>query len=168
MSNEEESKSESLFESRFMSIVLMLCLIAMCALFIVIIWQIFGADASLEVLMYMGIGVGAGIVVTFGILVLVYNKKPGVRRNLLLGVTAISLILSLIISLILRFSIADKEVASWAFIDSSSIGLGVTTGLAITYLILAIFKSKLVYGKVDEDKVEFEEKIETELAKIDV
>ncbi len=167
MSNDENSKSESLFESRFMSIILMLCLVAMCALFIVIIWQIFGTDASLEVLMYMGIGVGAGIVVTFGILVLVYNKKSGVRRNLVLGVTAISLVLSLVISLILRFSIADADAASWAFIDSSSVGLGVTTGLAITYLILAIFKSKLVYRKEDEDKSEFEEKIDTEVSKIE-
>ncbi len=60
-SDEEKNKATSIFESRFMSIALMLCLLIMCAIFIVVINSLYGTIIALDVLMYIGIGVGGGI-----------------------------------------------------------------------------------------------------------
>jgi MFS family permease len=151
-SNEDKSKATSLFESRFMSIALMLCLLIMCAIFIVVINSIFGTTAALEVLMYIGIGIGGGMVYVISILLIFSRRKGGMGRNIILYSAAIILILSLIISLIVKFAIGD-DLGNWAFIDASSVGLGVTTGLALTYLILAMFRSKLVFREEKEEEI---------------
>ena len=65
----------------------------------------------------------------------------------------------MIVSVVLKFAIGG-EPGSWAFVDSSSVGLGVTTGLALTYLILAMFRSKLVFREEKEVKEEIEAKVE--------
>ncbi len=157
MSSAEEEKKSSLFESRFMSIALMLCLLLMCAIFIVVINSIFGTPAALEVLMFIAIGISGGMGYVLTILLIFTQKKSAVSRNIILYSAAIILILSLIISVTLKFAIGD-DAGSWAFIDASSIGLGVTTGLALTYLILAMFRSKLVFR--DEKEEEIETKVE--------
>ena len=151
--DEDEKKASSLFESRFMSIALMLCLLIMCAIFIVVINSIFGTPAALEVLMYIGIGIGGGMIYVITILWIFTKKKAGMGRNIILYSAAIILILSLIISVTLKFAIGG-DPGSWAFIDSSSVGLGVTTGLALTYLILAMFQSKLVFREEKEEEAE--------------
>jgi len=151
--NEREEKAKTLFESRFLSIVLMICLLLMNLLFIVIIGQIFGWDQAYKILMYLGIGIGGGIIITFGILLVLRSKKTSLSRNVLLGLTAAILIISLILSLILKFAIADVELSSWAFIYTSAIGLGITSGIALTYLILAMIKNSLV-RRPNEEKTE--------------
>jgi len=157
--NEEKSKATSIFESRFMSIALMLCLLIMCAIFIVVINSIFGITIALNVLMYIGIGVGGGILFVVIILLIFSNRKAGISRNIILYSAALILILSLIISLILNFALSGEQ-GSWAFINTSSIGLGMTTGLALTYLMLAMFRSKLVFREEKEDKTKTDIEIE--------
>lgn len=147
--SEKEEKVKTLFESRLMSILLMLCLIIMCSLFVVIIWNIFGKEPAINVIKYLSIGIGAGISITIIILLISFARKVKLGRNILLYLVGGILITSLIVSLILRFTINDTELASWAFIDASSVGLGLTTGIALTYLILAMFKTPLTYGKID-------------------
>ncbi|MCE7743724.1 MAG: hypothetical protein GPJ52_01170 [Candidatus Heimdallarchaeota archaeon] len=157
--NEEKSKATSIFESRFMSIALMLCLLIMCAIFIVVINSIFGITIALNVLMYIGIGVGGGILFVVIILLIFSNRKAGISRNIILYSAALILILSLIISLILNFAFSGEQ-GSWAFINTSSIGLGMTTGLALTYLMLAMFRSKLVFREEKEDETKTDIEIE--------
>jgi len=157
--NEEKSKATSIFESRFMSIALMLCLLIMCAIFIVVINSIFGITIALNVLMYIGIGVGGGILFVVIILLIFSNRKGGISRNIILYSAALILILSLIISLILNFAFSGEQ-GSWAFINTSSIGLGMTTGLALTYLMLAMFRSKLVFREEKEDETKTDIEIE--------
>ena len=147
--SEKEEKAKTLFESRFMSILLMLCLIIMCSLFVVIIWNIFGKDPAINVLIYLNIGIGTGIAITIIILLISLARQVKIGRNILLYLVGSILIVSLIVSLILRFAISDEELASWAFIDASSVGLGLTTGIALTYLILAMFKTPLTYGRIE-------------------
>ncbi len=157
--DEEKSKATSIFESRFMSIALMLCLLIMCAIFIVVINSLYGTTIALGVLMYIGIGVGGGILFVIITLLIFASRKAGIGRNIILYSAALILILSLIISVILYFTIPG-ESGSWAFINSSSVGLGVTTGLALTYLILAMFRSKLVFRKEKEDETKTDIEIE--------
>lgn len=160
MSEEKEkSKATSIFESRFMSIALMLCLLIMCAIFIVVINSIYGTAIALGVLMYIGIGVGGGVLFVIITLVIFSSRKAGIGRNVILYSAAIILILSLIISVILYFTIPGDQ-GSWAFINSSSVGLGVTTGLALTYLILAMFRSKLVFKEEKEEETKTDIEIE--------
>jgi len=154
-SPEKEEKIKALFESRFLSVVLMICLLLMCTLFIVVILQVFGPDYATRVSIDLAAGAGGGILLTFLILLLVRPKK--VSRNILLYTVAAILFGSLIVSLILKFSIPDPTKSSWAFIDASSVGLGITSGISLTYLLLAIFKSSLVLSKeVEEESVEKE------------
>ena len=129
----------------------------MCAIFIVVINSIFGITIALNVLLYIGIGVGGGILFVVIILLIFSKRKAGISRNIILYSAALILILSLIISLILNFALSGEQ-GSWAFINTSSIGLGMTTGLALTYLMLAMFRSKLVFReeKEDETKTEIE------------
>jgi len=157
--NEEKSKATSIFESRFMSIALMLCLLIMCAIFIVVINSIFGITIALNVLMYIGIGVGGGILFVVIILLIFSNRKAGISRNIILYSAALILILSLIISLILNFALSGEQ-GSWAFINTSSVGLGMTTGLALTYLMLAMFRSKLVFRELKEEEAKTDIEIE--------
>ncbi len=157
--DEEKSKATSIFESRFMSIALMLCLLIMCAIFIVVINSLYGSTIALGVLMYIGIGVGGGILFVIITLLIFVSKKAGIGRNIILYSAALILILSLIISVILYFTIPGEQ-GSWAFIYSSSVGLGVTTGLALTYLILAMFRSKLVFREEKEDEIKTDIEIE--------
>lgn len=148
MSDEEKnSRVKEMFESRFLSILLMIALITMCALFVVVVWQFFGQDDALNVIMYTGIGLGSGIIVTIILLVIIRTTTIKTGRNLFLGLVFISLIVSLIISLILYYN-----VGSWAFINASSLGLGLTTGIAITYLTLAMFNSKLLKKTEKEEE----------------
>jgi MFS family permease len=149
-SNDKEEKGNKFFESRLMSIILMLCLILMCSLFVVIIWTLFSKEAALNVLMYLGIGSGAGIVVTLIILAITLTRNVKLGRNILLYLVGGILVISLIVSLILKFTISDPDLSSWAFINASSVGLGLTTGIAISYLILAMFKTPLTAGKREE------------------
>ena len=158
-SDEEKSKATSIFESRFMSIALMLCLLIMCAIFIVVINSIYGTAIALGVLMYIGIGVGGGVLFVIITLVIFSSRKAGIGRNVILYSAAIILILSLIISVILYFTIPGDQ-GSWVFINSSSVGLGVTTGLALTYLILAMFRSKLVFKEEKEEETKTDIEIE--------
>ncbi len=151
-STSKEEKAKSLFESRLMSILLMICLLIMCILFIVIIWSLFDLDYALNVIMYMGIGIGGGILVT--LIILLVSRKHKVSRNILLYLTGGILIISLIVSLILYFSIPDPDLKSWAFVDASSVGLGLTTGIAIFYLILAMFNNKLVAREKEKNNIE--------------
>ncbi|MBK5113699.1 MAG: hypothetical protein KGD59_12575 [Candidatus Heimdallarchaeota archaeon] len=157
-SNEDKSKATSLFESRFMSIALMLCLLIMCAIFIVVINSIFGNIAALEVLMYIGIGIGGGMIYVISILLIFSKRKIGMGRNIILYSAAVLLFLSLIVSVTLKFAIGG-DPGSWAFIDASSVGLGVTTGLAVTFLVLALFRSKLIFRDVKEEE-EIKTKVE--------
>ena len=157
--DEEKSKATSIFESRFMSIALMLCLLIMCAIFIVVINSIYGTAIALGVLMYIGIGVGGGVLFVIITLVIFSSRKAGIGRNVILYSAAIILILSLIISVILYFTIPGDQ-GSWVFINSSSVGLGVTTGLALTYLILAMFRSKLVFKEEKEEETKTDIEIE--------
>jgi len=157
--DEEKSKATSIFESRFMSIALMLCLLIMCAIFIVVINSIFGTTIALDVLMYIGIGVGGGILFVVITLLIFSSRKAGISRNIILYSAALILILSLIISLILNFAITGEQ-GSWAFINTSSVGLGMTTGLALTYLMLAMFRSKLVFREEKEEEAETDIEIE--------
>ena len=158
-SDEEKSKRTSIFESRFMSIALMLCLLIMCAIFIVVINSIYGTPIALGVLMYIGIGIGGGVLFVIITLLIFSSRKAGIGRNIILYSTAIILILSLIISVILYFTIPGEQ-GSWAVINSSSVGLGVTTGLALTYLILAMFRSKLVFKEQKEEETKTDIDIE--------
>ncbi|MCK5158013.1 MAG: hypothetical protein KAR08_02565 [Candidatus Heimdallarchaeota archaeon] len=157
--DKEKSKATSIFESRFMSIALMLCLLIMCAIFIVVINSIYGTTIALDVLMYIGIGVGGGVLFVIITLVIFSSRKAGFGRNIILYSAAIILFLSLIISVILYFTIPGDR-GSWAFINSSSVGLGVTTGLALTYLILAMFRSKLVFREEKEEEAKTDIEIE--------
>lgn len=158
-SDEKEAKAKSMFESRFLSIILMFCLVIMCALFVVIIWTLFDKDAAIKVIMYLGIGVGSGLIITMTILLIMNSRDASLSRNLLLYFVGGILIVSLIVSLILNYT-----VSSWAFINASSVGLGLTAGIAISYLILAMFRSNLVSGKIDESITETDIDIEiTEL-----
>ncbi len=160
MSEEKEkSKATSIFESRFMSIALMLCLLIMCAIFIVVINSIYGTTIALGVLMYIGIGIGGGVLFVIITLLIFSSRKAGIGRNVILYSAAIILILSLIISVILYFTIPGDQ-GSWAFINSSSVGLGVTTGLALTYLVLAMFRSKLVFKEEKEEETKTDIEIE--------
>ncbi|MFW9924833.1 MAG: hypothetical protein ACFFDW_16260 [Candidatus Thorarchaeota archaeon] len=154
-SEEKESKAKQLFESRLLSILLMVVLIIMCSLFVIVVWQFFGSVEALTVLMYTGIGLGAGIITTILLLIIIRQAKIKASRNIFLGLVFIILIGSLVISLILNVTIG-----SWAFIYASSIGLGITTGIAITYLILAMLKSKLLEPaeKIDDLDSKIEEK----------
>ncbi|HUT80624.1 MAG TPA: hypothetical protein VMZ29_05405 [Candidatus Bathyarchaeia archaeon] len=154
-STSKEEKAKSLFESRLMSILLMICLMIMCALFIVIIWTTSGKDSALTVIMYMGIGIGGGVIIT--LIILLISRRQKLSRNILLYLTGGILILSLVISLILKFSIPDPELSSWAFLDASSVGLGLTTGIAIFYLILAMFNSKLIAKEKEKGQIENKE-----------
>lgn len=131
----------------------------MCAIFIVVINSIFGITIALNVLMYIGIGVGGGILFVVIILLIFSNRKAGISRNIILYSAALILILSLIISLILNFAFSGEQ-GSWAFINTSSIGLGMTTGLALTYLMLAMFRSKLVFREEKEDETKTDIEIE--------
>ena len=131
----------------------------MCAIFIVVINSIFGITIALNVLMYIGIGVGGGILFVVIILLIFSNRKGGISRNIILYSAALILILSLIISLILNFAFSGEQ-GSWAFINTSSIGLGMTTGLALTYLMLAMFRSKLVFREEKEDETKTDIEIE--------
>ncbi|MBN1330189.1 MAG: hypothetical protein JXA54_12010 [Candidatus Heimdallarchaeota archaeon] len=155
-STKKEEKTHSLFESRLMSILLMICLLVMCILFVVIIWTIFGKDSALSVIMYTGIGIGGGVIIT--LIILLISRKQKLSRNILLYITGGILVLSLLISLILKFSIQDPDLSSWAFIDASSVGLGLTTGIAIFYLILAMSNNKLVVKDKEKNHIENIEK----------
>ncbi|NHK30383.1 MAG: hypothetical protein FK730_03465 [Asgard group archaeon] len=150
--SENEEVEKPFFETRLMSILLMLSLIIMCSLFVVIIWNIFGKDPAINVLIYLSIGIGTGIAITIMILLIASTRKVKMGRNVLLYLIGSILVISLIVSLILRFAISDKELASWAFIDASSVGLGLTTGISLTYLILAMFKSQLTSERKEATK----------------
>ncbi|MCK5184214.1 MAG: hypothetical protein KAQ95_07905, partial [Candidatus Heimdallarchaeota archaeon] len=106
-----------------------------------------------------GIGVGGGVLFVIITLVIFSSRKAGFGRNIILYSAAIILFLSLIISVILYFTIPGDR-GSWAFINSSSVGLGVTTGLALTYLILAMFRSKLVFREEKEEEAKTDIEIE--------
>ena len=161
MSSEEQGeKAKALFESRFISIILMVTLLLMCAIFVVVVWQFFGKDPAIDVIMFTGIGVGAGIIFTFVLLLIFKKIELKNQRNIFLATVFLILLVSLIVSVILKFSISDPTLGSWYFIDASSTGLGVTTGIALTYLLLAIFGSKLVESQklelVDSESSELE------------
>jgi MFS family permease len=151
-SNAEQEKPQSFFESRLMSILLMVCLVIMCALFVVVVWTLFGQVPAINVIKFLSIGIGGGIVVTLVILVITITRKAKLGRNILLYLVGGILVISLVVALILRYTIADPDLSSWAFIDASSVGLGLTSGIALTYLILAMFKTPLTYGKTKEEK----------------
>lgn len=154
-SEEKQEKAKALFESQFMSIILMLTLVVMGALFIVIIWLLFDQEIALNVLMYIGIGTGAGAILMISSLFLFMKLERNFDRNLIFLFTMGILAISLILSLILKFSVSDPTLGNWLFIYTSSIGLGVTTGIAISYLLLAMFKSKLVENrKIEKDSKE--------------
>lgn len=155
VAEEKENKAKQMFESRLLSILLMIILIVMCSLFIIVVWQFFGGNEALIVLMYTGIGLGAGILITILLLIIIRQAKIKASRNIFLGLVFSILVVSLIVSLIL-----NATVGSWAFIDASSLGLGITTGIATTYLILAMLKSKLLNTpeKIEEIEKNLEEK----------
>ena len=153
-SEEKQEKAKALFESRFMSIILMLVLIIMCALFIVIIWTLFSQEIALNVLMYIGIGTGSGGILTVSVLFIFFKMNKNFDRNIIFAFTMGVLVISLILALILKYSLGDPTQGNWIFIYTSSVGLGITTGIAITYLLLAMFKSKLVETRVPIDKEE--------------
>jgi len=164
MSSENDNVSKTIFESKFFSLILMLALLLMGALFIIVIHQFFGLEPALNVLMYIGIGSGGGIIFTFIILGIFSKQKASKGRNILLYMTAIILFLSLIIALILKFSLQDDLLSQWAFINTNSIGLGITTGIAVTYSVLTLASSKLVYGSPKDDEQEDKEEIDIDLA----
>ncbi|HUU78193.1 MAG TPA: hypothetical protein VMX55_07575 [candidate division Zixibacteria bacterium] len=148
--NEKESKT--LFETRFMSIVLMVILLIMCILFVVVVWQFFGKEPAIDVIIYTSIGIGGGGVITIILLLIFRNSKIKNQRNIFFGTVFMILLVSLIVSVILKFTISDPLLSSWYFIYASSIGLGITTGIALSYLILATFGSKLVELKTEQRK----------------
>ena len=153
--NDKDEKAKAFFESRFMSIILIICLLLMAALFIIVIDQLFGSSAALNVLMYFGIGAGGGIIFTF-IIVLIFNKTKTKRaKNLILYMSVLVLVITLILSLILKYSFASTN-GTELFINVNSIGLGITTGIATTYSILAIFRSRLVFSTNEEKIIEYE------------
>jgi hypothetical protein len=153
-SKDKEDQFKKIFESSFISVVLMLLLIAMGALFVVAIWRLFGQTSALQVLMYLGIGIGGGLILAIIIILAFQQMKAGKGRNVLLTTTVIVLMLSLVVAFIIRASLNDPiEARNW-FINVSSIGLGITTGIAFTYSLLAIFKSSLVYEPEVEEKEE--------------
>ena len=157
MSTEEQGeKTKALFESRFISIVLMVTLLLMCAIFVVVVWQFFGKDPAIDVIMFTGIGVGAGIIFTIVLLFIFKRFKFKNQRNIFLTIVFLILLISLIISVILKFSVSDPTLGSWYFINASSTGLGVTTGIALTYLILAIFGSNLIEAQKGEQEEPYE------------
>ncbi len=153
-SEEKQEKAKALFESRFMSIILMLTLVVMCALFIVIIWALFTQEIALNVLMYIAIGAGSGAILTISSLFIFLKLERNFDRNILFFFTMSVLAISLILSLILKFSTGDPTQGNWLFIYTSSVGLGITTGIAMSYLLLAMFKSKLVEYKQVEKNAE--------------
>jgi len=151
-SEEKQEKAKALFESRFMSIILMLTLVVMGALFIVIIWILFSQEIALNVLMYIGIGAGSGAILTITSLFIFLKLEKNFDRNILFLFTMGVLAISLILSLILKYSVSDPTQGNWLFIYTSSVGLGITTGIAISYLLLAMYKSKLVENrKIEKD-----------------
>ncbi|NHJ03566.1 MAG: hypothetical protein EAX90_01995 [Candidatus Heimdallarchaeota archaeon] len=150
---DNEKKSKTLFETRFMSIVLMVILLIMCILFVVVVWQFFGKEPAIDVIMYTSIGIGGGVIITIILLLIFRNSKIKNQRNIFFGIVFMILLVSLIVSVILKFSISDPLLSSWYFIYTSSIGLGVTTGIALTYIILAMFGSKLVELKIEKEKI---------------
>ncbi len=151
-SEEKQEKAKALFESRFMSIILMLTLVVMGALFIVIIWILFSQEIALNVLMYIGIGAGSGAILTISSLFIFLKLEKNFDRNILFLFTMGVLAISLILSLILKYSVSDPTQGNWLFIYTSSVGLGITTGIAISYLLLAMYKSKLVENrKIEKD-----------------
>ncbi len=156
MSSESENDKgpHLLFESRFFSVILMLALMAMNIIFIVVIQQFYGTDPALKVLMYLGIGSAGGIVLTFIILGISSKKNASKGRNMLLYMTAAILFVSLIISVILLFTIQDEIASRNAFVNSNSIGLGITTGIAVTYSILTLAKSKLIFDSPEKEHEE--------------
>ncbi len=154
-SEEKQEKAKALFESRFMSIILMLTLVVMGALFIVIIWLLFNQEIALNVLMYISIGAGSGAILTISSLFIFLKLEKNFDRNILFVFTMGVLAISLVLSLILKYSVNDPTLGNWLFIYTSSVGLGVTTGIAISYLLLAMFKSKLVeHRKIEKDSEE--------------
>ncbi|MHA1186032.1 MAG: hypothetical protein ACTSSK_04035, partial [Candidatus Heimdallarchaeota archaeon] len=47
------------------------------------------------------------------------------------------------------------EIASRnAFVNSNSVGLGITTGIAVTYSILTLAKSKLIFDSPEKEQEE--------------
>lgn len=147
--SDEEKKSG--FESSFVTGAMMVALLIMGGIFIVFIQRIFGSTVANNVLMYMGIGVGSGIIITLIILV-TFRKKISKGRYVLLGLTAGLLVLSMVLSLILK-SVYDDL---WLFIDINSIGLGAATGTAILYIILIMIRSPLVHGTETKESEEKE------------
>ncbi|MHA1355574.1 MAG: hypothetical protein ACTSXA_06010 [Candidatus Heimdallarchaeota archaeon] len=156
MSSESENDKDPhpLFESRFFSVILMLALMSMNIIFIVVIQQFYGTDPALKVLMYLGIGSAGGVVLTFIILGVSSKKNASKGRNMLLYMTAAILFISLIISVILLFTIQDEIASRNAFVNSNSVGLGITTGIAVTYSILTLAKSKLIFDSPEKEQEE--------------
>jgi hypothetical protein len=152
MSSEEENGPHPIFESRFFSVILMLALIAMNVIFIIVIQQFYGRNPALNVLMYLGIGSAGGILLTIIILEIFTKKNASKGRSTLLYLTAAILFISLTISIILLFTIQDEIISRNAFINGNSIGLGITTGIATTYSILTLAKSKLIFGSTVKEQ----------------
>ncbi|MBD3189354.1 MAG: hypothetical protein GF308_01855 [Candidatus Heimdallarchaeota archaeon] len=160
MSNEKSKDEEkSTFESSFVTGAMMVALLIMGGIFLLFIQRVFGSVVAKEVLMYMGIGVGGGIIITLAILV-TFRKKIGRGRYVLLGLTAGILVLSMVLSLILK-SIYDDL---WLFIDINSFGLGAATGTAILYIILIMLGSSLVHGSQRDQLTEGKTRKEEELS----
>jgi hypothetical protein len=154
MSSEEENGAHPIFESRFFSVILMLTLIAMNVIFIIVIQQFYGRDPALNVLMYLGIGSAGGIVLTFILLGIFSKRNASKGRITLLYLSAAILFLSLMISVILLFAIKDDILSRNAFINGNSIGLGITTGIAITYSILTLAKSRFISDSPEKEQEE--------------
>jgi hypothetical protein len=164
MSSENDKEPKPIFESQFFSVILMLALIAMDVIFIIVIYQFYGTTPALNVLMYLGIGSAGGIAFTLIILGVFTKENASKGRNILLYSAAGFLFVSLLIAIILKFSIQDELISRTAFIDTNSIGLGITTGLAITYIILTLVKSKLIYGLPEVKQEENEADINIDLS----
>ncbi|MHA1126388.1 MAG: hypothetical protein ACTSO7_12845 [Candidatus Heimdallarchaeota archaeon] len=166
MSSESENDKgpHPIFESRFFSLILMLALMAMNIIFIIVIQQFYGTDSALKVLMYLGIGSAGGIVLTFIILGISSKKNASKGRNILLYMTAAILFVSLIISVILLFTIQDEIASRNAFVNSNSIGLGITTGIAVTYTILTFVNSRLIFDSPEKEQEESESEVEVDLS----
>jgi magnesium-transporting ATPase (P-type) len=145
LQSDKKPEKSSFYESSMMSIILIFFLLVMGAMFVVFVWRLFGGSSGLRVLEYLGIGLGSGIILTIGIVFFTRNKKGKFSRNLLLITTIVILVISLVVSVILKFSINNATDASWAFIIGNSIGLGITSGIAITYMILILFKSPIIF-----------------------
>ncbi|MHA1631085.1 MAG: hypothetical protein ACTSXO_09780 [Candidatus Heimdallarchaeota archaeon] len=151
-SPEKEDRTKTLFESRFLSIILMISLLLMCAIFLVVTWQLFGSAYTVRVGIALSAGAGGGIILTFILLLVIKSKKTS--RNILLYLVIGLLFGSLVVSLILKFAIPDPTKSVWAFIEASSVGLGITASIAFTYLLLAIFRSKLIFEPETSDAQE--------------